>query len=289
MTIPQIGVNIWVWTSPLTTAEFEPLAARVARMGFDLIEIPIEGVSDLDYSRAASITRDLGLDVSVCAAMGPDRDLIHPDPGIRRSGMEYLKHCITAAQTLGAVNLVGPMFATVGRTWQATADERNRDVDLLVRQYAELAPFAGDHGVVLCVEPLNRFETSFINLASQAIEVIDRVNHPACRIMLDTFHMNIEERSLADAIRATGKRLHHLHLCENDRGAPGSGHMPWDDVARACREIGFTGPFVIESFTSKVKSIARAAAIWRPLADSQDELAQSGLGFLRKLLSNQAA
>jgi len=138
---------------------------------------------------------------------------------------------------------------------------------------------------VLCIEPLNRFETSVINLASQAIDVVDRVDHPACQVMLDTFHMNIEERSIGDAIRAAGKRLHHMHLCENDRGAPGSGHVPWPEVANACREIGFTGPFVIESFTSKVKSIARAAAIWRPLADSQDELAQSGLRFLRALLN----
>ena len=106
--------------------------------------------------------------------------------------------------------------------------------------------------------------------------------------MLDTFHMNIEERSLGDAIRAVGKRLRHLHLCENDRGAPGTGHVPWAEVAGACRDIGFDGPFVIESFTAKVKSIARAAAIWRPLADSQDELAESGLRFLRRLLTGEA-
>lgn len=281
---PEIGINTFVWTSPLTTADFETIAPRVARMGFDLIELPIEGITDLDYARCASTARDNGLRVSICAVIGPDRDLIHPDAGIRDSGMEYVRHCIAAAETLGATNIVGPLYASVGRTWQATPEERARDRDLLVRQHTELAKAAGDHGVVLCIEPLNRFETSVINLASQAIDVVDRVDHPACRVMLDTFHMNIEERSIGEAIRAAGKRLHHLHMCENDRGAPGSGHVPWQEVADACREIGFTGPFVIESFTSKVKSIARAAAIWRPLADSQDELAQSGLRFLRRLL-----
>jgi D-psicose/D-tagatose/L-ribulose 3-epimerase len=140
--------------------------------------------------------------------------------------------------------------------------------------------------VWLGVEPLNRFETSFINLASQAIEVADRVDHPACGVMLDTFHMNIEERSIGDAIRAAGKRMRHLHACENDRGAPGSGHVPWDEVAKACRDIGFNGPFVIESFTNKVKSIAKAAAIWRKFADSQDALAENGLGYLRQLFPN---
>jgi D-psicose/D-tagatose/L-ribulose 3-epimerase len=280
----RIGVNTWVWISPLSTEEFSRLAPHVAELGFDMIEVPIEGTSDLDYARAAEIARDLGLEVSVCAAMGPDRDLIHSDESVRASGTAYLRHCIEAAGTLGATNLVGPLYSAVGRTWQAGADERARDLDLLVRQLSDLARYAAEHGVVLCVEPLNRFETSFINLAAQAIEVVDRVDHPACAIMLDTFHMNIEERSLGDAIRATGSRLRHLHACENDRGAPGSGHVPWDDVAEACRDIGYDGPVVIESFTSKVRSIARAAAIWRSLAATQDDLARDGLRHLRGLL-----
>src|SRR5699024_10908088 len=131
--------------------------------------------------------------VSVCAAMGPDRDLIHPDEAIRRNGMDYVRHCVEAARTLGARNVVGPLYSAVGRTWQSTADERTRDTDLLVEQLKTLSKHAGDNGITLCVEPLNRFETSFLNLAGQAIEVVDRVDHPACGLLLDTFHMNIEE------------------------------------------------------------------------------------------------
>lgn len=280
----KIGVNAWVWASPADTETFSRLAPLVAGMGFDLIEIGIESTTDLDYGRAAAIAKANGLAVSVCAAMGPDRDLIHPDEQIRTSGMTYVRHCIDAAHTLGADRVIGPIYSAVGRTWQATDDERKRDLDLLVSQLRELAAYAGERGVWLGVEPLNRFETSFINLASQAIEVTDRVGHPACGVMLDTFHMNIEERSVGDAIRAAGKRMRHLHACENDRGAPGSGHVPWSEVAQACRDVGFTGPFVIESFTSQVKSIARAAAIWRKFADSQDDLARNGLAYLRKLL-----
>jgi D-psicose/D-tagatose/L-ribulose 3-epimerase len=281
----QIGVNAWVWTSPVTTEEFGRLAPMVKRMGFDLIEFGVEGTNDLDYARAAEIARASSLGVSVCAAMGPDRDLIHADESIRRNGMDYVRHCIDAAKTIGAPNVVGPLYSAVGRTWQATADERKRDVDLLVRQLKELSVYAADRGVGLGVEPLNRFETSFLNLASQAIEVVDRVDHPACGLLLDTFHMNIEERSIGEAIRSAGKRIRQLHTCENDRGAPGSGHVPWQEVASACRDIGFKGPFVIESFTNKVKSIARAAAIWRNFADTQDALAENGLRYLRTLLS----
>jgi D-psicose/D-tagatose/L-ribulose 3-epimerase len=285
----RLGVNAWVWASPVTTDELRELAPKVAGMGFDLIEFGIEGTEDVDYARAGEVIRDAGLSVSVAAAMGPDRDLIHPDGSIRASGMAYLRHCIDAVRTIGATNLVGPMYSSVGRTWQATADERARDIDLLVAQLRELSEYAGDQGVVLCLEPLNRFETSFINLVSQGVEVVDRVDNPSLGLLLDTFHMNIEEKSIGDAIRAAGPRMKHLHACENDRGAPGSGHVPWQEVAAACRDVGYAGPVVIESFTSKVKSIAKAAAIWRPFATSQDALAADGLRFLRDLFGVQAA
>jgi len=281
----RFGVNTWVWTSPLTTAELETLAPHVKHLGFDWIEVPLESLDELDFGRSAEIIGATGLGVSTCAAMGPDRDLIHADKAIRDNGMAYIRGAIQATQTLGATNLVGPLYSAVGRTWQATDEERARDMDLLVENLGELANFAADHGVVLCVEPLNRFETSFINLAEQAIKVVDRVNHPNCQVMLDTFHMNIEEKASGDAILATGKRLKHLHSCENDRGAPGSGHVAWQEVAQALKDIDYDGPVVIESFTPKVKSIARAAAIWRPLADSPDALAGDGLKFLRQLLA----
>ncbi|MBC8159903.1 MAG: sugar phosphate isomerase/epimerase [Roseiflexaceae bacterium] len=281
----QIGVNTWVWRSPLDDAQLSEMVQHVAEMGFDWIELPLETPGEFDPHQAAALIQRHGLGVSACAAMGPDRDLIHPDEAIRANGAKYLRQCIDTAQALGAQNLVGPLYSAVGRTWPMTDDERERDSELLVRQLRELATYADSHGVVLCVEPLNRFETSFLNLTAQAIAVIDRVAHPACQLMLDTFHMNIEERSIGDAIRAAGPRLHHVHACENDRGAPGTGHIAWAEVAAALHDVGYTGPVVIESFTANVKSIARAAAIWRPLATSQDELARDGLRFLRELLA----
>lgn len=281
----QYGVNAWVWSSPVTTQVLAELAPRVSQMGFDMIEVPLENVGDMDHETGARIVQDNGLGVSACVAMGPDRDLIHPDAAIRDRGLSYVRQAIEAAQKLGATNLVGPIYSAVGRTWQATPDERARDVDLLVSQLIQLARHAAEHDVVLCLEPLNRFETSFLNLTDQAIEIIDRVDHSACRLMLDTFHMNIEERSPGDAIRAAGSRLKHVHACENDRGAPGSGHIDWPKIAQALRDVGYQGPLVIESFTADVQSIARAAAIWRPLASSQDALAGDGLAFLRELMA----
>ncbi len=279
----RIGASTWIWTSPLTTAELERLASHAAGMGFDLLELPIEGLHDFDYTQAAVLLDRHGLDRSICAAMEPDRDLIHPDAAIQENGLAYIRHCIDAAAIVGAQSVVGPLYSAVGRAWQSTAQERAQDTELLVRQLSSLADYARKKGVVLCVEPLNRFETSFLNTVEQAIPVIDRVDSPACGLLLDTFHMNIEEQSLGAAIRAAGDRVRHFHASENDRGTPGAGHVPWQEAADALAAIGYRGPVVIETFTDKVTTIAKAAAIWRPLAESQDGLARDGLAFLRSL------
>jgi D-psicose/D-tagatose/L-ribulose 3-epimerase len=281
----KFGANTWIWFAPVTVADIQAIAPRLVEAGFDLIELPLETVDGFAYREAAAVIKDHGLQVSTCAAMGPDRDLIHPDEAIRENGIAYIRHCIEASQTLGSHNLVGPIYSAVGRTWKMSPAERARDTDLLVKQLQALGRYAADHGVVLGIEPLNRFETSFINLAGQASEIIDRVDSPGCKILLDTFHMNIEEKDLGEAIRAAGPRLVHLHTCENDRGTPGSGHIPWAEVAQALADINFTGPVVIESFTAKVETIARAAAIWRELAPSQDDIAFAGLKFLKQLLT----
>jgi D-psicose/D-tagatose/L-ribulose 3-epimerase len=281
----KFGVNTWVWTAPLTEKELEEIAPAVAKMGFDHIEIPMDDPKDLDFAKCKQIIENAGIgSVSFCAAMGPDRDLIDPDPKVRQNGVDYLKACMDGLEIMGGKNFVGPFYSAVGRTWQQTAEERENDMQILVEILRELSEYAAGKGIVLGVEPLNRFETSFITTAEQVIELVDRVDHPACKVMLDTFHMNIEEDSMGDAIRAVGSRLIQVHSNENNRGTPGKGHVPWQEVAQALKDINFDGVFVIESFTNKVKSIARAAAIWRPLAPSQDALAADGVVFLKELM-----
>ena len=216
--------------------------------------------------------------------MSSDRDLIDPDPTVRQNGVDYIKASMDGLSLVGGKNFVGPFYSAVGRTWSQSAEEREHDMAILVEILKDLSEYAETKGVVLGLEPLNRFETSFITTADQAIELVDRVNHPSCKIMLDTFHMNIEENSMGDAIRRVGARLIQVHSNENNRGTPGAGHVPWNEIAQALKDIHFDGVLVIELFTSKVKSIARAAAIWRPLAASQDALAADGVVFLRKLM-----
>ena len=274
-----IGVNSWVWVSPPTDAAIAEIAPRVKAMGFDLLELGVEAPGQWDPARTAEVLAAKGLGASVCAAMGPDRDLTDPD--LVAGTQEYVRYCIDAVATLGGNVVAGPLYTPVGKTWQMDAAERARTVDRLVAALRPLADYAGERGVRLAVEPLNRFETSFLNTAEQVMEVVDRIDSPAVGVLLDTFHMNIEEKDPAAAIRLVGDKLVHFHACGSDRGAPGADHIAWESIAGALRDTGYDGALVIESFTPDNQTIARAAATWRPLAASQDALAEEGLAFLR--------
>jgi D-psicose/D-tagatose/L-ribulose 3-epimerase len=280
----RYGINTFTWTSPFRTADL-PLLDKAKALGYDLVEIPVESEQDIDYARAAEAFKASGLSCSLCAVMGASRDPAHEEESIQRGGVNYLRHLVDAAVTIGAKLIAGPIYSAVGRTWQATPEQRKRDLERCARNLKEVARYADDRGVTLAMEPLNRFETSFINLAEQALELIRMVDSPRVRLMIDTFHANIEEKSLGKAIEAGGTYLVHMHANENDRGIPGSGHVPWKEIAKALKAIKYSGALVIESFTTTVKEIARAAAIWRPVASSQDELAREGLAFLKKLMS----
>jgi D-psicose/D-tagatose/L-ribulose 3-epimerase len=217
--------------------------------------------------------------------MGAGRDPSHEDESIQMGGVAYLKHLIDAAVTMKAVAVVGPHYAAVGRTWQATPEQRKRDLERCAKNLKQVARYAEDKGVTLALEPLNRFETSFINLTEQALELVRMIDSPRMKLMMDTFHANIEEKSLGRAIEAAGPLMVHMHANENDRGTPGTGHVAWNEIAAALKKVKFDGALVIESFSTEVKEIARAAAVWRPLAPTPDGLAKDGLAFLRKLLS----
>jgi D-psicose/D-tagatose/L-ribulose 3-epimerase len=280
----KYGINTFLWTSPFTTKNL-PLLDKAKAMGFDLVEIPIEGEQDTDYAKAAEAYKRTGLECSVCAIMGATRDPAHEDESIQRNGVSYLKHCIDAVAQMGGKKIGGPIYAAVGRTWQASDEQRKRELERCAKNLKAVAKYAEDKGVVLGMEPLNRFETSFINIAEQAVELVKMVDSPAIQIMLDTFHMNVEEKSFGKAIEIAGPYLVHVHANENDRGIPGSGHVPWNEVASALKKIHYDGAMVIESFSTTVKEIARAAAIWRPPAPSSDLLATEGMAFLKKLMA----
>ncbi|TDD53521.1 sugar phosphate isomerase/epimerase [Nonomuraea terrae] len=275
----SIGVNTWVWVSPLTDDDLARLAPRVAGWGFDVIELPVEWPGDWNPDKAAAVLAEHGLAASVVLVMPPGRELVAASPEAVRDTQDYLRHCVDVAVAVGSPVIGGPAYASVGRTWRLSPDERRSAYAELRENLRPVLDHAGERGIKLAVEPLNRYETSLLNTVEQALDALPE----DCYLALDVYHMNIEEKDPAQAVRAAAGRIGHVQVCGTDRGTPGADHFDWPGFTQALRDAGYTGPLVIESFTAHNQTIATAASIWRPLAESQDTLAVDGLAYLRTL------
>lgn len=279
----RLGINTFLFTSPFTN-ESTKLFKTFKKWGFDSIEIPIEDPSHID---PAHVKRELdkhGLVCgSVCACMGPDRDL-RGNAQQQKTGLRYMKKIIDQMVVLRCPSLIGPVYSAVGRADAVPPDEYKKQWKTVVKNLKELCKYAAARKKKVCLEPLNRFETDFINTCDQGLKMLKAVGSPALKLHLDTFHMNIEEKNQSDAIRKAGRLLGHFHACGSDRGTPGNDHIDWKPIARALKQVGYKGDVVIESFTTDVKVIARAAAIWRRIEPTQDEIAVKGLKFLKRNL-----
>ncbi|NKZ00227.1 sugar phosphate isomerase/epimerase family protein [Nocardiopsis alborubida] len=278
-----LGVNTWVWTSPLTDAALERIAPRVAEWGFDVIELPVENAGDWDPRRARALLDGLGLTASVVLVMGPGRELVATDAATRSATQDYLRRVVDAAAAVGSPVAAGPAYASVGRTWRMSPRERAGIGAELTEALAPVVGHCSDAGVRLAVEPLNRYETSVLNTVDQGLEMLADLPEEHCGLALDVYHMNIEERDVAAAVRRAAGRVAHVQVCANDRGTPGADHLDWSAILGALGDAGYGGPLVIESFTADNASIATAASVWRPLAATQDAIAVDGLAFLRAL------
>ncbi|MEJ2487976.1 MAG: sugar phosphate isomerase/epimerase [Anaerolineales bacterium] len=254
--------------------------------GLDLIEVAVEDPALVDLVALKSALTEALLGVIMCGAFGPDRNLSSLDPEIRANSREYLYWMIDAAAELGSEKVIGPMYSAVGKPRLESEADREVEWELAVNELKSLSKLAADKGVKLAFEPLNRFETDMVNIVEQGLKLIDGVGEPNIGLHIDTFHMHLEEKDSAAAIRAGGDRIFHVHACENDRGVPGTGQVDWDGVFGALHDIGYDGDIVIESFTPEVKSIARAVCIWREIAPDQDSIVREGTAFLRSMAGN---
>jgi len=215
--------------------------------------------------------------------MAPGRDLVAAAPASVERTQAYLMACVTMASSIGSPTVCGPFYAQTGRVWRMSPGQRREAYAELRQNLEPVAARAREAGVVLGIEPLNRYETSLINTVEQALEALEPLLGNGVGLALDSYHLHIEERSLAAAVRAAGDHVVHVQVCGNDRGAPGGDQTDWEGFLQALDEVGYSGPLNIESFTADNAAIAVAASIWRPLAPSQDELAARGLAFLRGL------
>jgi len=276
----KFGINTLAWVSPFDSANLDVIY-KAAELGFDAIEIAVEDVSLIDSAKIKDALKDTSLDCLVSGAFGPDRDIIHSDPAIRRNAKRYIEYCIDLAHDLESDLVSGPAYSSVGKARYIPAEQKKREWELCRDSFKPLTRRAQERGVLIALEPLNRFETDFINLAEDAVRFAEEVGEPGLGVHLDTFHMNIEEKDIYDTIVATGKRIFHFHASENDRGTVGTGHIPWKRAAEALKQTGYDRYVVVETFVPGVKEIAKAASIWRLLEKDQDTLARKSLHFLR--------
>ncbi|MEW5979969.1 MAG: sugar phosphate isomerase/epimerase [Acidobacteriota bacterium] len=279
----RFGINTFLFTSPFTndsTKWFKTFRS----WGFESVEIAVEHESHIDPALVRAELDKQGLVCgTLCGAYGPGRDL-RGTPEEQQASLDYTLRLLDIAEALGSHTLVGPIYSAVGRAEFVAEKERKSQWKTVVKHLKKICKYAEKKKKKIALEPLNRFETDFINTCDQALQMIQDVGSPALAVHLDTFHMNIEEKDPAAAIRRAGKLLGHLHACGSDRGTPGNDHIDWKSISGALKRIGYKSDVVIESFTPDVLVIAKAASIWRMMEPHRNDIAIQGVRFLKRAL-----
>jgi len=274
----KYGMNLLLWTAELNE-HILPTLESLKQMGYDGIEIPLFNL-DLDYAAWGKRLDDVGLERTAVTVRTAADNPISGDPAVRQLGVDANRRAIDCCQAAGATHLAGPFHSALGEFSGAgpTDDEWQHGIDTM----RTVANHAAQAGVTLCLEYLNRFETYLLNTHADAARFARQVDHPQCRIMYDTFHANIEEKNISEAITAGSDVLAHVHISENDRSTPGQGHVPWDETFNALYRIGYDGWLTVEAFGQALPELAAATKIWRKMFVNEDQLARDALRFMQQ-------
>jgi D-psicose/D-tagatose/L-ribulose 3-epimerase len=273
----KFGMNLLLWTGELSESML-PVLQSLKEMGYDGVELPLFNL-DLDYAAWGRRLDDLGLERTAVTVRGVEDNPISPDPAVRALGVQNNKRALDCCQAAGATTLVGPYHSALGyfTGLGPSSDEWKWGVESM----QQVAEHAGQAGVMLGVECLNRFECYLLNTHADSARFVREVGHPHCRAMYDTFHAHIEEKSIPDAIHACADVLCHVHISENDRSTPGSGNVRWAENFDTLHAIGYDGWYVIEAFGLALPELAAATKIWRRMFQSEAQLARDGLAFMK--------
>lgn len=274
----KLGMNMLLWTTEVTEEHY-PVIQSLKDCGFDGVEIPVAPGTEPDYVELGKVLDDMGLERTAVFAVDDKADPISPDASVREAATAALREAVAKTRAMGAARLVGPYHSAYKNFSGAgpTDAERERSAEVL-RLVAEEGEQAG---VVLAVEPLNRFECYLMNTVADARAVIDRVDHSHCGILYDTHHMHIEEKDVTDAVKRASDRISHVHVSESDRGTPGSGQVAWVETFRALHACGYDDWLVIEAFSRRDAEFASAIHIWRDF-DPFDDVWRQGHAFIRE-------
>ncbi len=273
----KYGVHVALWMSRWPE-DITPHIRTVAELGFDGIEISLLGMSDEKVKSLHDLIRELGLEVTCTTGLAKDDDIASDDPAVRERGLRYMEWAIDTAARLGAQLLTGVVYAPWGQFWPG---EKAARAERSAASLGGLARRLDETGVTLGLEAINRFETDLVNTAAEAAALAQGTGSPRIGVLLDTFHMNMEEKDIGAAIRATGDCLVHFHCVENDRGVPGSGHTPWPDIFTALRDIRYDRWLTLEMFVKPGVDVSPDLNIWRPIETDPTDAARRALQFLR--------
>lgn len=275
----KLGVHAYAWCSQWSNRTLD-LIDRVKGLGLDFIEIPLMALEAFDAGAVRRRLESVGLGACTSTVLLGETDVTSSDPAVRRKGIDYLKRCVEATHAIGATNFSGVIYSQHVKpaTRPPTEDEWRWAADAL----REVARFARQCGVQIGLEPVNRYETYLINTCAQAMRLREMIGEPNVKIHLDTYHMNIEEKDFYEATRLAGEHLIHIHLCENDRGIPGTGLVRWDDLFRALQAIRYRGYAALESFVDLTGNMN--TWVWRRLAPDGDTLVREGVAFIRGMM-----
>jgi D-psicose/D-tagatose/L-ribulose 3-epimerase len=275
----KIGMNLLLWTTHVTDELF-PLFGKLKQAGFDGVEIPLFGGDTAHYKKVRKVLDDLGLACTAVTVANPAANPISPDPGLRKAGLDHIKWALEMEAILGGTHLCGPYHSPLGvfSGTGPTADEKRWGAEVL-HKAAEAAKRVN---ITLAIEYLNRFECYFLTTAADTRALVKQVNHPNFRMMYDTFHANIEEKQIGQVIRSVADSFVHVHISENDRGTPGTGHVAWDETFQALRQVGYDGWMTIEAFGRALPDLAAATKVWRDLFPSAEEVYTQGIRFIKE-------
>jgi len=272
----KIGMNLLLWGTEINASLF-PVLEQIKAAGYDGVEVPIFDTDPAHWEPWRKKLDELELDRVAVTINGPDHHQISTDPSMRHKTLERNKMALECAQVLGSSLLTGPYHSALGVfTGSKSSEEENKSA---AENLYALAEHAKSMNITLGLEYLNRFESYLVSCTDELIALVDRVGHPNCQLMFDSFHANIEETNLGDAIRRMGNRLVHVQLSENHRGTLGAGHVDFNNILTALDEINYKGMVSIEAFSSKLS----AANIWRNMFDSEMQLVNDSIQYLKSI------
>lgn len=268
----KIGIfmNFWVknWD-----ADHVKHIKKVSGLGFDILEFQAQALLDMDKSRMDEVrqaAKDNGIELTYSLGLNPKYDVASPDAKVREGGIEYLKRIVERIGYMEGKLLSGVNYAGWGSP-DYIVDDKSEIVKHSIESVRQVIKTAEDYDVTYCVEVVNRFEGIVMNTAKEAIEYVKQIDSDKIGILLDTYHMNIEEGSIGDAIRSVGGYLKNFHTGENNRVVPGKGHLDWDEIFGALHDIDYQGRIVSEPFVQMGGEVGRDIKVWRDLVEGPSE------------------